>query len=178
MVSKLAPVTVLLFAALTLPVQADPPPGKGNPNGNPNGNPSSNASAGKSGNSGKGNQDNGNGNQGKSVQTGSGQSYNESKLLEAVMTGLVVASITQADARNLALQYGLTGYSSLPPGIQKNLARGKPLPPGIAKKTVPGAMLSRLPQYPGYEWRVAGTELILVSLTTRVIADVLNHVFD
>jgi hypothetical protein len=49
------------------------------------------------------------------------------------------------------VNYGLTGYDSLP-GIAKNLARGKPLPPGIAKKTVPASMLG-LPSYPGYEWR-------------------------
>lgn len=61
-------------------------------------------------------------------------------------------------ARHLALNYGLTGYDSLPPGIAKNLARGKPLPPGIAKKTVPADMLGQLPSYPGYEWRVVGDD--------------------
>ena len=40
---------------------------------------------------------------------------------------------------------------SLPPGIRKNLARGKPLPPGIAKKMVPGPMLRELPVYAGHE---------------------------
>lgn len=53
--------------------------------------------------------------------------------------GLVSVSISHERARSLALNYGLTGYRSLPPGIAKNLARGKPLPPGIAKKN--GAIL-------------------------------------
>jgi hypothetical protein len=48
------------------------------------------------------------------------------------------------------VNYGLTGYDSLPPGIAKNLARGKPLPPGIAKKTVLTSMLGQLPYYLGY----------------------------
>ena len=156
--------------AVTGPAQADPPPGKGN------------SSAGQSGNPGKGNQGNGNPGKGNQGQGNSGQDGGQrgadSAVLDAVLTGLVVASITQADARNLALQYGLTGYSPLPPGIQKNLARGKPLPPGIAKQMVPGPMLGRLPQYPGYEWRVAGTELILVNLATLAIAQVLQQVFD
>src|SRR3546814_12654007 len=66
-----------------------------------------------------------------------------------------------------------TLFRSLPPGIRKNLARGKPLPPGIQKKIVPGSLLSRLPRYSGYEWRVAGSDLILVAVATAVVADVL-----
>jgi hypothetical protein len=69
------------------------------------------------------------------------------------------------------------GYKPLPPGIQKNLARGKPLPPGIAKKAPPSALLGRLPRHPGYEWQMAGTDLILVQIGTAIIADVLKDVF-
>ncbi|NYT84969.1 anti-virulence regulator CigR family protein [Pollutimonas harenae] len=90
---------------------------------------------------------------------------------------LVYAGITAALAREYALDFGLGGYSSLPPGIRKNLARGKPLPPGIAKQMVPGSLLGRLPRYPGYEWRVAGTDLILISVASAVIADILYDVF-
>ena len=91
---------------------------------------------------------------------------------------LVYAGITAALAREYARDYGLGGYSSLPPGIRKNLARGKPLPPGIAKKVVPGPLLGRLPQYPGYEWRISGTDLILIAVATMVVADILYDVFD
>ncbi|AVJ79176.1 hypothetical protein FJMB80055_26700 [Enterobacter hormaechei] len=80
-------------------------------------------------------------------------------------------------ARHLALNYGLTGYDSLPPGIAKNLARGKPLPPGIAKKTVPADMLGQLPSYPGYEWRVVGDDLVLIALSTAIVTSVINGVF-
>ncbi|MGB3836547.1 anti-virulence regulator CigR family protein [Castellaniella sp.] len=91
---------------------------------------------------------------------------------------LVYAGITAALAHRYALDFGLSGYSALPPGIRKNLARGKPIPPGIAKKMAPGPLLGRLPRYPGYEWRVAGTDLILVAVATAVVADVLYDVFD
>lgn len=91
---------------------------------------------------------------------------------------LVKAGITAALARNLATDSGFTGYSSLPPGIAKNLARGKPLPPGIAKKAVPAGMLKNLPSYKGYEWQVAGKDLVLVQLGSMVIADVLRDVFN
>jgi len=66
---------------------------------------------------------------------------------------------------------------ALPPGVQKNLARGKPLPPGIAKK-LDGRLLGRLPHYDGYEWRQAGTDLILVAIATGIIYEVLNGAFD
>ncbi|VVM79709.1 anti-virulence regulator CigR family protein [Pseudomonas fluorescens] len=66
---------------------------------------------------------------------------------------------------------------ALPPGIQKNLARGKPLPPGIAKK-LDGRLIGRLPHYDGYEWQQVGTDLILVALATGLIYEVLNGAFD
>ena len=66
---------------------------------------------------------------------------------------------------------------ALPPGIQKNLARGKPLPPGIAKK-LDGRLLGRLPHYDGYEWQQAGTDLILVAIATGLIYEVLNGALD
>lgn len=90
---------------------------------------------------------------------------------------LVHVSVNFSDARRLAVDHGYTGYASLPPGIRKNLARGKPLPPGIAKKVVPGPMLQGLPRYDGYEWRVYGADLILVQVATAVIAEVLIDVF-
>lgn len=66
---------------------------------------------------------------------------------------------------------------ALPPGIQKNLARGKPLPPGIAKK-LDGRLLGQLPRYDGYEWQQVGTDLILVALATGLVYEVLNGAFD
>lgn len=136
-------------AALGAPAHAAPPEGKGKPD-----------------QAGQGN-GNGNGkNKGQQSQDG------------GVSVTLSTAGITISTARSYAVQAGATGYSSLPPGIRKNLARGKPLPPGIAKKMVPGPMLTRLPVHPGYEWRVAGNDLILVAIATAVVADVLTGVFN
>jgi len=88
----------------------------------------------------------------------------------------VSAGISLTDARVVAQRYQMTGQTALPSGIRKNLAKGKPLPPGIAKKSAPAAMLAELPQHQGYEWQVVGTDLILVSIATAVIADVLVDV--
>lgn len=93
-------------------------------------------------------------------------------------TLLITASITSDQARRLAISTDYTGYSALPPGIRKNLRRGKPLPPGIAMKAVPGPLLAQLPHHPGYKWQVCGSDLVLVAVATAIIADVLFGVFD
>lgn len=86
--------------------------------------------------------------------------------------------ISFSRARSLAVNHGLVGYQALPPGIAKNLARGKPLPPGIAKKTLPASMIRDLPYYPGYEWRAVGDDLVLIALSTAVVTAIINGVFD
>jgi Ni/Co efflux regulator RcnB len=140
-------------------VMANPGNGNGNGNGGGHGN-----SANHGDKHGKGNSDKGNSNKGKKAK--------------GDLDDLVAVNITYDHVRPLAVNYGLTGYQSLPPGIAKNLARGKPLPPGIAKKRVPASMLGQLPSYPGYEWRIAGNDLVLVALSTAIVASVINGVFD
>lgn len=64
--------------------------------------------------------------------------------------------------------------SSLPPGIRKNLARGKPLPPGIAKK-FDNRVRSKLPDYPGYDWRQVGTDAVLIDATTGIVEAIIAN---
>jgi len=92
--------------------------------------------------------------------------------------GLRHITIDRETARRWAGEYRLGGQAALPPGIRKNLARGKPLPPGIAKRNLPTPYLSRLPAYDGYDWTMAGRDLVLVQAATGVVADVLADVFD
>ncbi|MGM3159972.1 anti-virulence regulator CigR family protein [Dickeya undicola] len=87
-------------------------------------------------------------------------------------------SYSYNDARRLAVDHGFTGYRGLPPGVAKNLARGKPLPPGIARRAVPPEMLRGLPSYPGYEWRIVGKDLVLIAISTAVVTTIINGVFD
>lgn len=66
------------------------------------------------------------------------------------------------------------GPKSLPPGIAKNLQRGKPLPPGIAKQALPAGLVRVLPPVrDGYERIVVDGKILLVEIATRVIHDVL-----
>lgn len=149
---RLATIALLAGILMNQPAFADPPPGKGNTN--------------------KGNHDS-NGNKGNNDLAQGNPKGSTSDLA----LNLVVAGITAFAAQNLALKYGVASYPPLPHGIAKNLARGKPLPPGIAKKYPPTAMLNQLPFHPGYEWRIAGSDLILVAIGTAIVADVLRNVF-
>lgn len=65
----------------------------------------------------------------------------------------------------------------LPPGIAKNLARGKPLPPGIAKQHLPDGLVHALPAPPrGYERIIIDGKVLLVEIATQVIHDILTDV--
>lgn len=65
----------------------------------------------------------------------------------------------------------------LPPGIAKNLARGKPLPPGIAKRYLPRDLAARLPVRADYKRLIVGDDILLVSIATGIIVDILNDAF-
>lgn len=72
---------------------------------------------------------------------------------------------------------GRPAPSSLPPGIAKNLARGKPLPPGIAKKYLPSDLTARLPRLDDRYLRiVAGRDVLLIEAGSGLILDVLRGV--
>lgn len=66
--------------------------------------------------------------------------------------------------------------TALPPGIAKNVARGKPIPPGIAKRGVPNGLTGQLSIPKGYELQTVGTDVVLIEAGTRIIADVLKDV--
>ena len=150
--SLIAAVTCL--ALVTGPVTAWADPGNGKGQGNAKGNPQNTQDHGNQG---------GHGNKGK--KSGDSDWDHGPSINHASVLGIV------GDYRG----YWTPG-PALPPGIQKNLARGKPLPPGIAKK-LDGRLIGRLPHYDGYEWQQAGTDLILVALATGLIYEVLNGAF-
>jgi len=72
----------------------------------------------------------------------------------------------------------ISGLRSLPPGIQKQLLRGKGLPPGIAKKFVrlpkPVNTYVNLPTQ--YDLLVVGSDLVLVDQVRAVVVDIISNV--
>ncbi|WP_051608820.1 anti-virulence regulator CigR family protein [Fodinicurvata fenggangensis] len=89
---------------------------------------------------------------------------------------LIDAAFSAVEISLIQEYFGTHQYqtSSLPPGIAKNLARGKPLPPGIAKKALPGDLQGRLPGRHGYDRIIAGNDVLLVKAATGVIVDILR----
>ncbi len=75
-----------------------------------------------------------------------------------------------------SLESGPGKSAGLPPGIAKNLERGKPLPPGIAKKALPQSLVDRLPYRVETRRYVVGNDVVLVAAATGVILDVLLDV--
>ena len=69
---------------------------------------------------------------------------------------------SEAAKRELKSYYEKGGVKpkDLPPGIAKNLQRGKPLPPGIQKTRVPDGLAVKLPKRPGEEWAMFGDRLV------------------
>lgn len=62
----------------------------------------------------------------------------------------------------------------LPPGIARNLQRGKTLPPGIARQTLPRELVVKLPATPtGIEYLVVAGKLLLVETATEIVRTVL-----
>lgn len=90
------------------------------------------------------------------------------RLLDAAFTALEISLIQE--------YFGNHHYqtAALPPGIAKNLARGKPLPPGIAKKALPGDLQGRLPGRRNYERIIVGNDVLLVTAATGIIVDILR----
>ena len=79
---------------------------------------------------------------------------------------------------NKSVKNGKGKRGRLPPGIAKNLARGKSLPPGIAMQYLPQDLQRALPKTPsGYERVVVDGRVLLVEVATQVIHDVLMDVF-
>ncbi len=93
------------------------------------------------------------------------------------LTAAVTFSLGEGDRiRAWYADHPSPSVESLPPGIRKNLARGKPVPPGLARRMLPGGLEQRLPVRDGYERIQVGLDVLLVEVATGIIHDVLMDV--
>lgn len=68
--------------------------------------------------------------------------------------------------------------NSLPPGIQKRLARGKGLPPGIAKQVeLPRTLNRHLEMSPDVKIIVIGSSVAVIDPLDNLILDILHDIF-
>ena len=116
----------------------------------------------------------------KNKAANNGGKANQPSTIEKILTKAVIGALITVAERAIIGDYvdshrgQFTGAQALPPGIARKVARGGALPPGIAKKMLPGGLLTRLPSRPGQEWRVVGTDVLIVEIATNVIVDVLK----
>ena len=95
--------------------------------------------------------------------------------LAAIRAFYANAGTSRANSGGMSM--GMGGPSAMPPGIVRNLTRGKPLPPGIAKQVLPAALQSILPPAPaGHERIIVAGKILLVAIATHVIVDVITDI--
>lgn len=68
------------------------------------------------------------------------------------------------------------GRKDLPPGIQRQLARGKPLPPGLATRALPHDLLANLKPPRDHEVVLVDGRVMLVDARTRLVRDLIEGV--
>lgn len=96
--------------------------------------------------------------------------------MAVVLTAEQVAAV-RAHYAGASNSNGRGRNGGLPPGIARNLARGKALPPGIAKQYLPRNLQAALPVLEtGLDYVVAAGKLLLVEAATQIVRDVLIDV--
>ena len=105
------------------------------------------------------------------------------RIVATTTAGPVRLTLTVEQAAAVRAWYGETSQGQsqgrgrnggLPPGIARNLDRGKPLPPGIAKQYLPQDLVVHLPRLDnGLDYVVAAGKLLLVETATQVVRQVL-----
>jgi hypothetical protein len=94
-------------------------------------------------------------------------------------SAVAVEVVFRAGDRDAFRDYFLTHKVTaqlLPPGIAKNVARGKPLPPGIAKRALPAGLLTIAPKV-DRDVSLAIVGEVVVATKGGVVIDVLAGVF-
>jgi hypothetical protein len=105
-----------------------------------------------------------------------------------------VRVVVPAQDRAIVYQYYRTEYSAgrcppglakkgngcLPPGQAKKLwVVGQPLPPAVMYEPVPRAVVQQLaPVPPGYDYVRVDNDVLLMDMTNRMVADVVNDIND
>lgn len=116
--------------------------------------------------------------QGQSAGRGQGQGQGQGQGGQAgtkVSVAVIFRDSDQATFRDYFRTHQITAQP-LPPGIAKNVARGKPLPPGIAKRALPGGLLAIGPKV-DRDVSLAIVGDVVVATRSGVVIDVLAGVF-
>jgi hypothetical protein len=85
---------------------------------------------------------------------------------------------TDAEVRIIREYYVARGVKPkpLPPGIARNLVRGRPVPSGLMRTRLPDDLVTRLPRREGHQWAVANNVVLLID-SRGIVRDILRDVF-
>ncbi len=97
-------------------------------------------------------------------------------VISALERAIIGDYVRKAKASKQGLPPGLAKSAHLPPGLRQHIERTGTLPPGLAKRTLPGDLRSLLPARKGTDYRVVGTDIVLIETATNVILDVMRDV--
>ncbi len=97
-------------------------------------------------------------------------------IISATERALIGDYVQKAKKSKKGLPPGLAKRSHLPPGLQKHIDRTGRLPPGLEKRTLPGDLRGLLRYRKGLDYRVVGTDIVLIETATSVILDVMQGV--
>ena len=93
---------------------------------------------------------------------------------QSVSVSVVLRDSDRATCRDYFLKHRMRP-ETLPPGIARNVARGKPLPPGIARKVLPADLLVVAPRGPGITYAIIGP--MVVAIRNGAVVDILENIF-
>ncbi len=96
-------------------------------------------------------------------------------IISATERALIGDYVQKAKASSQGLPPGLAGRP-LPPGLQKHIDRTGRLPPGLEKRRLPGGLRGLLPRRTGQDFRVVGTDIVLIETATSLILDIMQGV--
>ncbi len=96
-------------------------------------------------------------------------------IISAAERVLIGDYVAKAKGSSQGLPPGLSGRP-LPPGLQKHIDRTGQLPPGLQKRVLPGDLRGLLPARRGQDYRVVGTDIVLIETATSVILDIIKGV--
>jgi hypothetical protein len=96
-------------------------------------------------------------------------------IITAAERALIGDYVNKSRSTSQGLPPGLSGRP-LPPGLQKHIDRTGQLPPGLQKRVLPGDLRGLLPYRKGRDYRVVGTDIVLIETATNLILDIMKGV--
>ncbi len=118
----------------------------------------------------------GKGNKGKAGAGATATEILVSAVISATERALIGDYIKKAKVKHKGLPPGLANRRQLPPGLRKHIQRTNRLPPGLEKRGLPSDLRGLLPRRVGQDYRVVGSDIVLIETATNIILDVMQGV--